>query len=209
MKKPNADFRTGLAALYSPRRLSSTLCFRIIERRVVARSRQQHAMICYHDIMMSALPPWLNCYKTKPKPETETDTHADQTTTNTQKYTDDELRDDWDARIENAQHCALKCRLAAVMDEPATAKRDALWARIAVPRHYWFSAELERSVTEQARHRVPRRRARRPLAPQLPFLPRGILESAALAPYLERWRLDASAAAAAPRSARCAYPTLD
>ncbi len=54
-----------------------------------------------------------------------------------------------------------------------------------------------------------RSRAWRPLAQQLPFLPRGILKSAALAPYLERWRLDASAAAAAPRRARCAYPTLD
>jgi hypothetical protein len=41
------------------------------------------------------------------------------------------------------------------------------------------------------------------------FLPRDILESAALAPYLERWRLDASAAAAAPRRARCAYLALD
>ncbi len=50
-------------------------------------------------------------------------------------------------------------------------------------------------------------RAKRPLTPQmLQFLPRGILESAALAPYLERWRLDAAAAAT---RARCAYPTLD
>ncbi len=58
------------------------------------------------------------------------------TTTNTQKYTDDELRDDWDSRIENAQHCAFKRRLAAVMDEPDTAKRDALWARISALRHH-------------------------------------------------------------------------
>jgi hypothetical protein len=45
----------------------------------------------------------------------------------------------------------------------------------------------------------------------LQFLQRSILESAALAPYLERWRLDAlAAAAAAPRTrARCAYPALD
>jgi hypothetical protein len=44
----------------------------------------------------------------------------------------------------------------------------------------------------------------------LQHLPLGILESAALAPYLERWRLDAAAAvAAAATRARCAYPTLD
>jgi hypothetical protein len=57
-------------------------------------------------------------------------------TTNSQKYTDDELSDDWDAHIENAQHRAFKRRHAAVMDEPDTAKRDALWARIAAPRHH-------------------------------------------------------------------------
>jgi hypothetical protein len=54
-----------------------------------------------------------------------------------------------------------------------------------------------------------RARARRPLVPQLPFLPCDILESAALAPHLERWRLDASAAAAAPRRARWANAALD
>jgi hypothetical protein len=81
------------------------------------------------------------------------DTHADQNhhpTTNTPKNTDDELRDDWDARIENAQRRAFKRRHAAAMDEPDIAKRDALWARLSAPRHCWFSAELEPSVTEQA-----------------------------------------------------------
>jgi hypothetical protein len=54
-----------------------------------------------------------------------------------------------------------------------------------------------------------RARAKRPLTPHmLQHLPCGILESAALAPYLERWRLDAAADAAATR-ARCAYPALD
>jgi hypothetical protein len=44
----------------------------------------------------------------------------------------------------------------------------------------------------------------------LPYLPSGILESPALAPYLQRWRLDAAAAVAAgPTRARCSYPTLD
>jgi hypothetical protein len=139
------------------------------------------------------------------------------TNNNTPKYTDDKLRDDWDARIENAQHSAFKRRHAAVMDEPDTAKRDALWARISAPRHHWFSAELERSVTEQAPLVIEclddvRDRAMRLLARQLLFLPRGILQSAELAPYLERWRLGASVQALlrlAASRARCAYQTLD
>ncbi len=47
----------------------------------------------------------------------------------------------------------------------------------------------------------------------LEFLPRGILESEALEPYLKRWKRDDTAAisvaAAAPTRARCAYPTMD
>jgi hypothetical protein len=138
------------------------------------------------------------------------------TTNNTNpKYTDDDaLRDDWDARIENAQRRAFKRRHDAAMDEPDIAKRDALWAQLSAQRHCWFSAELESSVTEQAPLVIEclddvRARAKRPLVPQLQLLPRGILESAALAPYLERWRLDASTAYAAATRARCAYPTLD
>jgi hypothetical protein len=116
------------------------------------------------------------------------------TNNNTQKYTDNELRDDWDARIENAQHHTFKRRHAAVIDEPDTAKRDALWVWIAAQRHHWFSAELERSVTKQALLVIEfldyvHACAKRPLAQQmLLFLQRCILESAALAPYLERWR---------------------
>jgi hypothetical protein len=74
-----------------------------------------------------------------------------------------------------------------------------------------FCAKLERSVTEQAPLVIEclndvRARAKHQLAPQQPLLQCGILESATLAPYLERWRLDAAAAAT---RARCAYPTLD
>ncbi len=69
------------------------------------------------------------------------------------------------------------------------------------------SPRRRRSSSTRRRLDDERARAKRPLTPQmLPFLPRGILESAALAPYLERWRLDAAAAAT---RARCAYPTLD
>ncbi len=70
------------------------------------------------------------------------------TTTNTPKYTDNELRDDWDARIYYVQHRAVKRRQAAfMMDEPDTAKRAALWMQMY---KIWFNAELKRSVTEQA-----------------------------------------------------------
>jgi hypothetical protein len=136
------------------------------------------------------------------------------TNTNT-KYSEEAMRDDWDARLKNAQHCAFKHRHAAVVNEPDTAKRAALWAQIDAPRKIWFNAELdsllERSVTEQAQLVINclddvRERARRPLAPQLPFLPRSILASAALAPYLERWRCAPSAETC---SAHCAYPLLD
>jgi hypothetical protein len=79
-----------------------------------------------------------------------------------------------------------------------------------------FTADLERSVTAQAPLVIEclddvRARAKRPLTPHmLQYLPHGILESPALAPYLERWRLDAAAAVAAGATrARCAYPSLD
>jgi hypothetical protein len=135
------------------------------------------------------------------------------------KYTDDDaLRDDWDARIEKAQHRAFKRRhAAAIGHEPDTAKRGAMCACLSDPRHHnWFTADLKRSVTAEAPLVIEclddvRARAKRPLTPHmLPYLPCGILESPVLAPYLERWRLDAAAAAAAGATrARCAYPTLD
>ncbi len=121
------------------------------------------------------------------------------------------LRDDWDARIENAQLRAFKRKHATAMAEPDTAKRAALWAQLDAPRSHWFNPNLERSVTELAPLVIEclddvRARARRPLAPRmLPLLPRRILESATLAPYLERW----CAAPAPETGARCAYPTMD
>jgi hypothetical protein len=46
---------------------------------------------------------------------------------------------------------------------------------------------------------------------RIEFLPKGILESAALAPYLECWRRDDTSflCAAPERCARCTYPTMD
>jgi hypothetical protein len=46
--------------------------------------------------------------------------------------------------------------------------------------------------------------------PPLEYLPRGILESEALEPYLKRWKRDIiNDAAAAPTRAHCAYPLMD
>jgi hypothetical protein len=134
---------------------------------------------------------------------------------NSNRYTHAEeeevLCDDWDARIENAQLRAFKRKHAAAMAEPDTAKRAALWAQFDAPRGHWFNPNLESSVTAQAPLVIKclddvRARARRPLAPRmLPLLLRGILESASLAPYLERWRC----APAPETGARCAYPAMD
>jgi hypothetical protein len=101
------------------------------------------------------------------------------------------LSDDWDASIEKAQHSAFKHRHAAAMDEPDTAKRGAMCARLSAPNHHnWFTADLERSVTAEAPLVIEclddvRARAKRPLTPHmLPYLPCSFLESPALAPYL-------------------------
>jgi hypothetical protein len=83
------------------------------------------------------------------------------------------LRDDWDARIEKAQHRAFKRRHAAAMDEP---DNTAMWARLSAPHNNWFTADLERSVTAEAPLVIEclndvRARAKRPLTPHmLPYL---------------------------------------
>ena len=83
----------------------------------------------------------------------------------------------------------------------------------------WFWAEDDQDVTRRAAvveeclddARAHAKRKGRALPP-LEYLPRGILESEALEPYLKRWKRDdyyeAAAAAAAPTRARCAYPPL-
>ena len=85
----------------------------------------------------------------------------------------------------------------------------------------WFWAEDDQDVTRRAAvveeclddARAHAKRKGRALPP-LEYLPRGILESEALEPYLKRWKRDndaaaiISAAAAAPTRARCAYPLL-
>ena len=83
----------------------------------------------------------------------------------------------------------------------------------------WFWAEDDQDVTRRAAvveeclddARAHAKRKGRALPP-LEYLPRGILESEALEPYLKRWKRDdaaaISAAAAAPTRARCAYPLM-
>jgi hypothetical protein len=104
------------------------------------------------------------------------------TNNNTPKHTDDdELRNDWGARIENAQRRAFNRRHAAammiMMDEPdTTAKRGILCARLSGPHRHWFSAELA------------------------PYIKHFRLNASSSS---------SSATAAAATRARCASPTLD
>jgi hypothetical protein len=72
------------------------------------------------------------------------------------------------------------------------------------------TAALAEECLDEARAHA-KRKGWRPIP--IEFLPRGILESEALEPYLKRWKRDdaaaAAAAAAAPTRARCAYPLMD
>jgi hypothetical protein len=72
-------------------------------------------------------------------------------------------------------------------------------------------ATLAEECLDDARAHAKKRKGR--ALPPLEYLPRGILESEALEPYLKRWKRDdaaaAAAAAAAPTRARCAYPLMD
>jgi hypothetical protein len=84
----------------------------------------------------------------------------------------------------------------------------------------WFMPQHAADVTRHAalaeecldNARAHAKRKGRSLPP-LEYLPRGILESEALEPYLKRWKRDnaaaAAAAAAAPTRARCAYRLMD
>jgi hypothetical protein len=105
---------------------------------------------------------------------------------------------------------------AAIEDE---CKRTALRAQFDNPYKVLFVAHYEPSVTpatlliieclDDVRERAKRARYAKWSAPahHIEFLPCGILESAPMAPYLERWRRDDAAGPAL--RARCAYPALD
>jgi hypothetical protein len=123
------------------------------------------------------------------------------TTTNTSEYTEEEkrrLHERWDNRLESAQHRALKRLRRAAKAEEDTTMRAAIRTRLASHLTVFFHAKHGESVTELAplvaeclddvRARA-KRGGWRPLAPQNEFLPKGVLASAALAQYLERWKL--------------------
>jgi hypothetical protein len=106
--------------------------------------------------------------------------------------------------------------------------RNVLAANTASGTQEWVDADLSRFMPhyedDVTRHaalaeeclddaRAHAKRKGRALPP-LEYLPRGILESEALEPYLKRWKRDdaaaaAAAAAAAPTRARCVYPMMD
>ena len=145
------------------------------------------------------------------------------TTTNTNNNTQQQrtppeeekkLRDRWDDRVTGALFRQLKRKVRAanaVFGTPQWVSYD--------PEATWFTASCDRDVTRHAAlaeeclddaRAHAKRKGWTPIP--LEYLPRGILESEALEPYLKRWKRDdyyeAAAAAAAPTRARCAYPLL-
>ena len=125
------------------------------------------------------------------------------------------LRDRWEDRVTDALFRQLKRKIRAANALFGTPE----W--VSVNAHpTWFMLHHEEDVTRHAAlaeeclddaraHAIRKKRA----LPPLEYLPRGILESEALEPYLKRWKRDdaaaAAAAAAAPTRARCAYPLMD
>jgi hypothetical protein len=125
------------------------------------------------------------------------------------------LRDRWEERVTDALFRQLKRKVRAANALFGTPE----WVSV-TPDATWFMLHHEEDVTRHATlaeeclddARAHAKRKGRALPP-LEYLPRGILESEALEPYLKRWKRDdaaaAAAAAAAPTRARCAYPLMD
>ncbi len=130
--------------------------------------------------------------------------------------------------MERAQHHAFTRKYRAVDAEPDATKRATMRAQFDIQHKAWFFSRLAQSFTEQVQLvedcldnlRTRAKRTKRAgcagcagCAPQIDFLPREILESAALAPFLERWRrhyaAPAACASAPEPRARCTYPTMD
>ena len=112
----------------------------------------------------------------------------------------------WEDRIESAQHRAFKRVHAAMMEEKVEERAMALRARLGNPSVMWFAPASEHEVTRQVRlveeclDDVRARAVRCGWAPLAPHwracLPKGILRSAAMQPYLRRWAAADDAAAA-------------
>ncbi len=96
--------------------------------------------------------------------------------------------DKWDDRLENSQFRALqRARLAATAETDAT-RQTAMRARRAPRQPVTVLAPLVEECLEEMRA-CTKRAGRAPLAPQMELLPKGIRASAAMEPYLWRWKL--------------------
>ena len=124
-------------------------------------------------------------------------------------------RECWSDRVTDALFRQLKRKVRAANAVFGTPQ----WVRYD-PEATWFTASCDEDVTRHAAlaeeclddARAHAKKKGRALPPN-EFLPRGILESEALKPYLKRWKRDneaaaAAAAVAATTRARCAYPLI-
>jgi hypothetical protein len=155
---------------------------------------------------------------------TTTNTNTNTTTTTTTNTNNNNtaqqqqrLRDRWEDRVSDALFRQMKRKIRAANALFGTPE----WASIDVYRT-WFMLHHKEDVTRNAAlaeeclddaRAHAKRKGRSP--PSLEYLLWGILESAAMEPYLKRWKRDtgikaaAAAAAAAPTRAHCAYPLMD
>ena len=151
-------------------------------------------------------------------------TNTTNTTNTTQQQTkraspeeEERLRDQWENRVVGALFRKLKREVRAAHD--ALLRTPSGWVAPDLV-SMWFMPQHAADVTrhaalaEECLDNARAHAKRKGLSlPPLEYLPRGILESEALEPYLKRWKRDnaaaAAAAAAAPTRARCAYRLMD
>jgi hypothetical protein len=139
---------------------------------------------------------------------TNSNTTAQQQRTATKMRTpeqEERLRDRWENRV----HCALFRRMKrnvraanALFWTPEWVEPDIRYFTASETREVTRHAALVEECLDDARARAKRKgRA----LPPLEYLPCGILESAAMEPYLKRWKRDNDLAT----RAHCAYPLMD
>jgi hypothetical protein len=148
-----------------------------------------------------------------------TNTTTNTTITAQQQQQQQQMRDRWEDRVTDALFRKLKREVRAshaLLWTPGWVDPDlvSMWfmqqQAADVTRHVALAEECLDDARAHAKHKG------RSLPP-LEYLPRGILESEALEPFLKRWKRDiilndaaaAAAAAAAPTRAHCAYPPMD
>jgi hypothetical protein len=126
---------------------------------------------------------------------------------------EERLRDCWSYHVNGAIIRRMKRNVLAanaLFGTPEWVDPDMRWFMASEEQEVTHHAALAEKCLDEARAHAKRKGWR---ATPLEFLPRGILESEALEPYLKRWKRDdaaaAAAAAATPTQARCAYPMMD